>query len=194
MAQLQLTLDLVPAETAGGKDAMELLENRVRAAVNACFRRAEIHFQRRFERAQLAFNLRGMAAAVAYPTRNAIRINRRLLDQNAEDFLLNTVPHEVSHLIAYRVHGQGIAPHGVEWAAIMREVYGLEPLRCHNYDVRPSLTTAYLYRCGCDARHTFTTRRHNNARRGRLYLCRRCRQPLVFSHLEEPRVGREIET
>lgn len=172
----------------------ESLENRVRAVVNASFRRAEIHFQRRFERAQLAFNLRGMAAAVAYPARNAIRINRRLLEQNAEDFLLNTVPHEVSHLIAYRVHGQGIAPHGVEWAAIMREVYGLEPLRCHHYDVRASLKTAYFYRCGCDAGHTFTTRRHNNARRGRLYLCRRCRQPLVFSHLEEPRVGREIGT
>lgn len=186
MAQLQLTLDLIPAEATGEENAVESLENRVRAAVNACFRRAEIHFQRRFERAQLAFNLRGMAAAVAYPARNAIRINRRLLEQNIEDFLLNTVPHEVSHLIAYRVHGQGIAPHGVEWAAIMREVYGLKPLRCHNYDVRPGLTAAYRYRCDCNAGHTLTTRRHNNARRGRLYLCRRCRQPLRFSHREAP--------
>ena len=186
MAPLQLTLELVPTEAAGEEEAVESMENRVRAAVNACFRRAEIHFQRRFERAQLAFNLRGMAAAVAYPTRNVIRVNRRLLDQNADDFLLNTVPHEVSHLIAYRVHGQGIAPHGVEWAAIMREVYGLKPLRCHHYDVRSGLTTAYRYRCGCDAGHTFTTRRHNNARRGRLYLCRRCRQPLRFSHREAP--------
>ncbi|WP_372522528.1 SprT-like domain-containing protein [Sulfuricaulis sp.] len=183
---MQLTLDLVSAQATAEEEAVESLENRVCAAVNACFRRAEIHFQRRFERAQLAFNLRGMAAAVAYPARNAIRINRRLLDQNAEDFLLNTIPHEVSHLIAYRVHGQGIAPHGAEWAAIMREVYGLKPLRCHNYDVCSGLTAAYWYRCGCDAGHTFTTRRHNNARRGRLYLCRRCRQPLRFSHREAP--------
>jgi SprT protein len=186
MAPLQLTLELVTTEAAGEEETVESMENRVHAAVIACFRRAEIHFQRCFERAQLAFNLRGMAAAVAYPTRNVIRINRRLLDQNADDFLLNTVPHEVSHLIAYRVHGRGIAPHGVEWAAIMREVYGLKPLRCHHYDVRPGLTTAYRYRCGCDAGHTFTTRRHNNARRGRLYLCRRCRQPLRFSHREAP--------
>lgn len=186
MEPLPLTLELVPAEVAGKEEAAESMEYRVRAAVNACFRRAEIHFQRRFDRAQLAFNLRGMAAAVAYPARNTIRINRRLLEQNTEDFLLNTVPHEVSHLIAYRVHGRGIAPHGAEWAAIMREVYGLEPLRCHHYDVRPNLTTAYLYRCGCDAGHAFTTRRHNNARRGRLYLCRRCRQPLRFSHRETP--------
>jgi SprT protein len=193
MATLQLTLDLVLAETAAKQEAVESLENRVRVAVNACFRRAEIHFQRRFERARLSFNLRGMAAAVAYPTRNAIRINRRLLDQNEEDFLLNTIPHEVSHLIAHRMHGRGIAPHGVEWAAIMREVYGLEPLRCHDYDVRATLKKAYIYQCGCDAGHTLSTRRHNNARRGRLYLCRRCRQPLVFSHHEEPRDGRNIE-
>jgi len=193
MAQLQLALDLIPTETAGQEEAVESLENRVRAAVDACFRHAEIHFQRRFERAQIAFNLRGMAAAVAYPTRNAIRINRRLLDQNAEDFLLNTIPHEVSHLIAYRVHGQGVAPHGAEWAAIMREVYGLKPLRCHDYDVRPGLTAAYFYRCGCNDGHTLGTRRHKNALRGRHYYCRRCRQPLVFSHLEEPRDGRNIE-
>ena len=183
---MQLALDLAFREAGGDEKTAESPESLVRAAVEARFRRAEIHFQRRFERAQLAFNLRGMAAAVAYPARNAIRINRRLLEQNIEDFLLNTIPHEVSHLIAYRVHGQGIAPHGVEWAAIMREVYGLKPLRCHNYDVRPGLTAAYRYRCGCDAGHTLTTRRHNNARRGRLYLCRRCRQPLRFSHREAP--------
>jgi len=190
---MQLSLDLIPADIAGKEETLEYRENRARAAVDACFRRAEIHFRRQFERARLAFDLRGMAAAVAYPSRSAIRINRRLLEKNAEDFLLNTIPHEVSHLIAYRLHGQWIAPHGVEWAAIMRDVYGLEPLRCHHYDVRASLTTAYRYRCGCESGHTFTTRRHNNARRGRLYFCRRCRQPLVFSHLEEPRVGRDIE-
>jgi len=68
---LQLTLDLIPTGAAAEEAVEESLENRVRAVVNASFRRAEIHFQRRFERAQLAFNLRGMAAAVAYPARNA---------------------------------------------------------------------------------------------------------------------------
>ncbi|MBI3777486.1 MAG: SprT-like domain-containing protein [Gammaproteobacteria bacterium] len=183
---MQLTLDLAAPENDLGGNAPESLEIRLGAAVEFCFRRAEIHFRRRFERAQLTFNLRGMAAAVAYPAKNLIRVNRDLLERNVEDFLLNTIPHEVSHLIAYRVHGRGIAPHGVEWAAIMREVYGCEPLRCHDYDVRPGLTAAYRYRCGCDAGHMLSTRRHNSARRGRRYFCRRCRQPLRFSHREEP--------
>ncbi len=167
----------------------EPLESLLRSAVEMCFRRAEIYFQRRFERPHLAFNLRGMAAAVAYPAKNAIRINRRLLEQNAEDFLRNTVPHEVSHLIAHHVQGRFIAPHGAEWAAIMRKVFGLKPLRCHSYDVRVNMPVAYRYLCGCAVGHTFGTRRHKSALRGRRYYCRRCRQPLRFSHREEPGDG-----
>jgi SprT protein len=180
---LPLTLDLFSAEARDGPEAPSL-ELRLHTAVETCYRRAEIHFRRRFDRPRLSFNLRGLAAAAAYPARNAIRVNRRLLEQNAGDFLANTVPHEVSHLLAYRLHGRGIAPHGAEWAAIMREVFGLEPRRCHDYDVRPGMKQVYRYRCGCDAGHALGVRRHRNALRGRRYFCRRCRQPLSFSHRE----------
>ena len=181
-----LTQETFAFEFSDATDTTESLEPLIRSTVESCYRRAEIYFQRRFERPLLAFNLRGMAAAVAYPGKNAIRINNRLLEQNSEDFLHNTVPHEVSHLIAYRLHGQRIAPHGTEWAAIMREVFGRAPRRCHDYDVRPSMTTAYRYQCGCQAGHALSTRRHNNALRGRRYYCRRCRQPLRYSHCETP--------
>lgn len=164
----------------------ESLESLLHATVETCFRRAEIYFQRRFESPHLAFNLRGMAAAVAYPAKNSIRINRRLLEQNTEDFLLNTVPHEVSHLISYHLHGRFVAPHGAEWATIMREVFGRKPLRCHSYDVRLNMSVAYRYLCGCAVVHTFGTRRHKSALRGRRYYCRRCRHPLTFSHRENP--------
>lgn len=189
-AHLQLSLELVPADTGADAASAAPLESRLRAAVEACYRRAEIHLRRRFERPRLGFNLRGMAAAVAHTTGNAIRFNRQLLERNIEDFLGNTVPHEVSHLIAHRLHGPRIAPHGVEWAAIMRDVFGLEPRRCHDYDVRPVIKAAYRYRCGCPDGHALGTRRHRSALRGRRYHCRRCRQPLEFSHAEK----REIET
>ncbi|HYA39462.1 MAG TPA: SprT-like domain-containing protein [Candidatus Methylomirabilis sp.] len=187
---LQLTLELVSANTEANDVSAVSPESRLLAAVEACYRRAEIHFRRRFERPRLAFNLRGMAAAVAHTTGNAIRINRPLLERNIEDFLGNTVPHEVSHLLAHRLHGPTIAPHGAQWAAIMREVFGLEPRRCHDYDVRPGMTAAYRYHCSCPDGHTLGTRRHRNALRGRRYYCRRCRQPLRFAHAEK----RETET
>jgi SprT protein len=183
----QQAFDLVPREP--DEAAAESLESRLRAAVDECYRHAEIHLRRRFERPRLGFDLRGLAAAVAYPAKNAIRINRRLLEQNTGDFLTNTVAHEVSHLIAYAVHGRGISPHGAEWAAIMRGVFRLAPLRCHDYDVRLNMKIAYHYRCGCPTGHALGTRRHKSARRGRRYYCRRCRQPLRFSHHEEPGSG-----
>lgn len=189
----QQAFDLFPRESDDAA-AAESLESRLRAVVDQCYRHAEIHLQRRFDRPRLNFNLRGMAAAVAYPAKNAIRINRRLLEQNAGDFLKNTVAHEVSHLIAYGVYGRGISPHGAEWAAIMREVFGLKPQRCHDYDVRLNMKVAYHYRCGCVMGHTLGTRRHKSARRGRRYYCRRCRQPLRFSHREEPGIGMDSRT
>ena len=181
---LPLTLDLFSADVNGYAETPASLELRLRTAVEACYHRAEIHYRRRFDRPRLGFNLRGLAAAAAYPAQNAIRINRRLFEQNADDFLRNTVAHEVSHLIAYRLHGRGITPHGAEWAAIMREVFGLEPQRCHDYDVRLNMKVVYHYRCGCNVGHALGVRRHNNALRGRRYFCRRCRQPLTFSHCE----------
>jgi SprT protein len=189
-APRQLSLELVCADAGTNAACAASLESRLRAAVEACYRRAEIHFRRRFERPRLAMTLRGMAAAVAHTGENTIRFNRPLLERNTEDFLGNTVPHEVSHLIAHRLHGPRIAPHGVEWAAIMHEVFGLEPRRCHDYDVRPGIKAAYRYRCGCPGGHTLGTRRHRSAQRGRRYHCRRCRQPLEFSHAEK----RDVET
>src|SRR3989338_1219589 len=118
---LPLTLALFPADG----DVAAPVESLLQAAVETCYRRAEIHFQRRFERPRLTLDLRGMAAAVAHTTGNVIRFNRRLFERNTADFLRHTVPHEVSHLLARRLHGRGIAPHGDEWAAIMREVFGL---------------------------------------------------------------------
>ncbi|WP_461572982.1 SprT family zinc-dependent metalloprotease [Sulfuricaulis sp.] len=177
---MSLNRDLFSTEVDGGDDSPTSLDLRLHTAVEACYRRAEMHFRRCFERPRLSYQLRGLAAAAAYPAQNAIRINRLLLEQNTDDYLQNTVPHEVSHLVAYRLHGRRIAPHGAEWAAIMREVYGLEPRRCHDYDVRLNMKVVYRYGCGCDAEHALGVRRHKSAERGRRYYCRRCRQALRF--------------
>jgi len=161
------------------------LEAQLQATVEQCFRRAEAYLKRRFDRPRVLLNLRGMTAALADCTRNVLRFNRSLYEHNTPDFLRVTVPHEVSHLIAYRLHGRHIAPHGPEWATIMGEIFKVAPQRCHDYDVRPGMATAYRYRCGCPDGHLLTTRRHRSALRGRRYYCRRCHQPLSYSHREE---------
>lgn len=185
---MSCTLDLFAPDAGGDDRTPASADALLQAAVEAYYRRAEIHFQRRFERPRLTLDLRGLAAAVAHTHRNVIRFNHRLFERNTADFLHHTVPHEVSHLVACHLHGRGIAPHGGEWAAIMREVFGLAPTRCHQYDVRPGMTAAYRYRCGCAAGHVLGTRRHYSALRGRRYYCRRCRQSLAFAHREAPAV------
>jgi len=161
------------------------LEAQLQATVEQCFRRAEAYLHHPFDRPRVLLNLRGMTAALADCTRNVLRFNRALYEHNTPDFLRVTVPHEVSHLIAYRLHGRHIAPHGTEWARIMGEIFGLVPQRCHDYDIRPSLSTAFRYHCGCPEGHLLTTRRHRSALRGQRYYCRRCRRPLAFSHRED---------
>jgi len=85
------------------------------------------------------------------------------------------VPHETAHFLAYRLHGRGIRPHGLEWQAIMRRL-GADPTRCHDYDIEglSARRLSYFdYHCDCRD-HRLSTIRHNKVRRGTSYLCRQC--------------------
>ncbi len=152
------------------------------ARVESCFQQAETFFKCHFARPQVSLRLRGQKAGTAHPRDNLLRFNACLYEENREDFLRQTVAHEVAHLVAYRLFGVGIRPHGEEWQRIMREVYGLPAKRCHDYAVQRRRTIRYLYRCQCpDGEFPFTAQRHSLVLRGRRYLCRRCRTELAFS-------------
>lgn len=149
--------------------------------VERCFVQAEAFFKRPFTRPEVSLKLRGQKAGVAHLHENKLRFNPQLLRENTDDFLRQTVPHEVAHLVAHHVFGDRIAPHGREWQLIMQGVYELPPLRCHNYAVKRRQVTRYIYRCPCTSEFPFSAQRHSLVHQGRRYLCRRCRQTLVFS-------------
>lgn len=158
------------------------MPDHLRQRVETCYQQAEAFFQRRFQRPEISFRLRGQKAGVAHLTENKLRFNPQLYQANREDFLRQTVAHEVAHLIAHQMFGPRIAPHGEEWQLIMRGVYELPPDRCHNYDVGRRKVTRYLYLCQCpDGEFPFSAQRHGLVRQGRRYFCRRCRATLVFS-------------
>lgn len=128
------------------------------------------------------FDLRGQSAGQLRIDRAghcAIRYNLALLERYPEDFLSETVPHEVAHYLAYMYHGRGIKPHGPEWRGIMRAL-GARPERCHAYDTRDLETRRlrrHVYHCGCGD-HLLTSIRHKRVARGTRYLCRRCGEAL----------------
>ncbi len=145
----------------------------------------------RLPRPEIRFDLRGQSAGQARLCLSGdcvIRYNPALLESNPDRFLAETVAHEVAHLVAYRLHGRGIRPHGPEWQTIMRR-YGAEPLRCHSYDLSVSQHRSlrqFRYHCHC-REHDLSSIRHNRVLKGRTYYCRRCKTAL--SHGPRPAGG-----
>lgn len=158
------------------------MPDQLHARVEACFAQAETFFNRRFQRPQVNFHLRGQKAGVAHLGQNLLRFNPRLYEENREQFLHQTVAHEVAHLVAHQLFGGGIRPHGREWRSIMQGLYGLPADRCHNYAVSRRPVRRFIYRCECDEREfPFSAQRHALVRKGRRYFCRSCRATLIFS-------------
>ena len=150
--------------------------------IEACYQLAEAFFKRPFKRPNVSLTLRGQSAGMAHLQENKLRFNPQLYRNNTEDFLRQTVAHEVAHLVAHQMFGSRIQPYGEEWQLIMRGVYELPPLRCHSYAVKRRPATRYLYQCQCtDSELPFTSRRHALVSRGQRYLCRRCRATLIFT-------------
>ncbi|MDZ5601382.1 SprT family zinc-dependent metalloprotease [Pseudomonas sp. RP23018S] len=156
----------------------ELLRQRV----EACYVQAEAFFKRTFPRPEVSLKLRGQKAGVAHLHDNLLRFNPQLYQANQDDFLRQTVPHEVAHLVAHQLFGGSIQAHGQEWQLIMRGVYELPPHRCHSYAVERRVATRYVYRCPCPGSDfPFSAQRHTLVRKGRRYVCKRCRQVLTYS-------------
>jgi SprT protein len=158
------------------------MPEQLHARVEACYQQAEAFFNKRFERPQVSFKLRGQKAGVAHLNSNLLRFNPQLYRENREHFLKQTVAHEVAHLIAHQMFGGRIRPHGEEWQLIMRGVYELTPDRCHTYEISRRQVSRFIYRCACAGQDfPFTPQRHALVRKGRRYFCRSCRATLVFS-------------
>lgn len=152
------------------------------ARVEACYQQAESFFKQQFVRPQVSFKLRGQKAGVAHLDQNLLRFNPQLYRENREHFLRQTVPHEVAHLVAHRLFGGHIRPHGEEWQLIMRGVYELTPDRCHTYEISRRQVSRFIYRCECSERDfPFSAQRHALVKKGRRYFCRSCRATLVFT-------------
>lgn len=139
---------------------------------------------------RIDFSLRGNRAGTAQYSRSGnheLRFNRKILMENSDEFIEDTVPHEFAHLITYALYGtdrdykghRKVKPHGTQWQRVMR-LLGYKPTRCHNFDVKPARKVArkYEYSCSCQV-HKLTAIRHNKIKSGRSYYnCNRCGKKL----------------
>ena len=164
---------------------------RLRSQVLSCYATAEQYYLKSFQRPEVLINLRGRSAGIAELQSNRLRFNAVLLQENEQAFLAEVVPHEVAHLLAWKLHGRGIRPHGTEWQQIMQQVFLLSPSRTHSFDVKRSAKMGYFYTCACrDKKHALTVRRHNRILAGQGYICTHCKSLLRFLCVDDELVSR----
>lgn len=136
----------------------------------------------------IEWNLRGTVAGMFcwQGNRMFFRVNEELAKANLDDYLKQTIPHEFSHYIVrarYENFGYGIKPHGWEWKKIMLKVFGLEPHRCHKYDVSAVKQNRrhYVYVCACNKKYPLGAKRHRNLLMNpKKYFCPKCKSHLTF--------------
>jgi SprT protein len=132
------------------------------------------------------FDLKGKCAGQYCKTRIKVngvnwyfRWNLEAARKYTQDYLENTVGHEIAHHIADTIHGTN-CHHDRRWKAVMRDL-GLEPSRCHSYQLAPARkVTKYTWTCpGCGQTHTFTQRLVNNMKKSKGHrVCGTCRTRL----------------
>jgi SprT protein len=146
--------------------------------VEQCISHASCYFEQNFMWPKISFNQRGKIAGCARLQINEIRFNPILLSDNLEAFLEVVVPHEVCHLLAYRLFGK-VRPHGKEWQGLMLELFGIRGQAYHQMDVTKVQGQSFHYQCECGPIE-LSIRRHNKVVRGeQTYICRKCRSTLI---------------
>jgi SprT protein len=104
-----------------------------------------------------------------------IRYNLGMATLQADDFIAQTVPHEVAHVVTWLLHGHKVRPHGKEWQSVMR-FFGQDSSRCHEFAVPATgqrRQQRWDYVCDC-REHQLSTTRHHRALQGQQYQCRLC--------------------
>ncbi|HBO21708.1 MAG TPA: SprT family zinc-dependent metalloprotease [Providencia sp.] len=152
------------------------LQQRVMQTLRAKIALAEQKLEQKFPEPIVNYKQRGTTAGSAYLKEWEIRINPILLIENPDNFIDEVVPHELAHLLVYRVYGRkGILPHGNEWKWMMQNVLEVSPSRTHNFSVSTVKSKTFTYHCACPSNHELTIRRHNKVVRGEnQYLCKKC--------------------
>lgn len=163
-----------------------------------CLAIGSVHYSRDFPRIELRFDLKGTTAGMFCRRRNKetgnetayFRLNRALLEANLEEFLTDTIPHEVAHYITRTIWGRAVKSHGKEWQSVMTDCFKIEASRCHDMDTSVSDNRPFVYKCVCEGEQfRLTKRMHNQILSGRSRSCTTCKTKLIFSHQTERNVS-----
>ena len=127
-------------------------------------------------------NSRTNAAMYCYSQgKSYFRINLFFAKNNIEDYIGNTIPHEVCHHLVFeritRPFRIRVSPHGREWSYFMRNIFKLEPKTYHNYKLPDSIK----YRCNCQEIYLSPIRHNKMMKDPTYYTCKKCHSYLKLA-------------
>lgn len=116
-----------------------------------------------------------------------IRLNPAFLTKYKDEYIKQTVVHEVAHLGCHQVYhidnGMHINAHGPEWKNMMVRL-GADPSRCHTYQAdegQGRQQPKFGYVCGCCNKPIAVGPKiHKKIARGAQYTTKCCKSPLVY--------------
>lgn len=167
----------------------EELKRKIEDKVLECIEKAANHLPNlNWTIPEISYNLKSIRVSGRYI--NSIKtlvFNPLFINQNPENYILQTVPHEVAHYIT-RVINPFAKSHGNDWKRVMRFL-GVEPKRCwdsNEYDsseIKKSKgikDTKYSYKCLCKV-HLVSKIIHGKMQRGQIRRCVYCKTKLILS-------------
>jgi len=131
-------------------------------------------------RPSLIFKNLGCTAGRAWSTK--IEIDLTLMEQDFEECLEDTLPHELAHTVCNKMHPKERG-HGRDWKRVAAFL-GARPTRCHDMSLRHR--KPFIYKCGCPGKEwELSKRMHNDVQyRNRWRKCRTCKVKFTFSYKE----------
>lgn len=151
---------------------------------------AEKSYGKIYSMPSVSYDLNSTVGGTADYTLWHIQVNTRMLVENKDDYLINTIGHEVAHLITSDNHHGKRMGHRKEWKDTMA-VFGLEPEIYHHYKTHSKprkRLKRFTYVCPCSCRLSVTVRRRREVDREEGVYCCRCRHILRkdgFSETEQ---------
>lgn len=120
------------------------------------------------------FEAYGRIGGRAWMGLNIISINSKMMLMNSERILEELAPHEMAHIVAYKIYG--VSDHSDTWQQIAVKL-GASGSRTHNYNFELARKTKkHIYYClGCAGNCIVGSNVHNKMMEGQVRCCARCK-------------------
>lgn len=169
------------------------IQDKIRNKVKECINIINSHFNTYYVLPIVTYEVTNKGAGYAYLEQWRVDLNKKILLQHKDHFIDNVLPHEISHLVCYRLYGREYSKnnkpiyHGKNWRKIMK-IFDVDANSYHSYDVtsfRKRKVTKYIYQCTkCLTELEFDIKRHKKHQMYGIYSHTECKAPLCYRRSE----------